>query len=81
MLAEMIQEARIKRKITPYCFRHGGASWANKKGWSISKIKSQQGAVHSLRVLHHRAVKGWRRDPNMKFEPLGGKFATILPNL
>ena len=39
-MAEITQEARIKRKITPHCFRHGGASWANEKGWSISKIKS-----------------------------------------
>ena len=38
MLAKITQEARIKRKITPHCFRYGGASWANKKVWSISKI-------------------------------------------
>ena len=40
MLAEITQEARIKRKISPHCFRHGGASWANENGWSTSKIKS-----------------------------------------
>ena len=40
MLGEITQEARIRKKITPHCFRHGGASWANGKGWSVSKIKS-----------------------------------------
>ena len=40
MSAEITQEARIKRKITSHCFRNGSTSWANKKGWSISKIKS-----------------------------------------
>ena len=40
MLAELTQEAQIRRKITPHCFRRGSASWANEKGWSISKIKS-----------------------------------------
>ena len=39
MLAEITQEAQIKRKITPHCFRHGDASWATEKGWSINNFK------------------------------------------
>jgi integrase len=32
--------AKIKTKLTPHCFRHGGATWAAKLGWSDAKIRA-----------------------------------------
>ena len=29
-----------KQKITPHCFRHGGATWAAKRGWSVARIQA-----------------------------------------
>lgn len=40
ILSEMCAKARIKTKITPHCFRHGGATWACKQGWTDAKIQA-----------------------------------------
>lgn len=37
-LTRVCESAGIKATISPHCFRHGGASWANKRGWSVAKI-------------------------------------------
>lgn len=31
--------ARIKSRITPHCFRHGGATWASNRRWTDARIK------------------------------------------
>ena len=31
--------AGIKSKLTPHCFRHGGATWARKRGWTAAQIQ------------------------------------------
>lgn len=38
LLTKVCKSLQIKKSITPHCFRHGGASWANKKGWSTARI-------------------------------------------
>lgn len=40
LLGEMCEVAAIKTKITPHCFRHGGATWASRQGWSDSRIRT-----------------------------------------
>lgn len=40
MLNKVCNASGIKVKITPHCFRHGGATWASKKGWSVARIKA-----------------------------------------
>jgi len=39
LLEELCQLAKIKSKITPHCFRVGGATWASKQGWSDARIQ------------------------------------------
>ena len=39
-LDTLCHAAKIKSKITPHCFRVGGATWASKQGWSESRIQS-----------------------------------------
>ena len=39
LLQELCEEAAIKSKITPHCFRVGGATWANQQGWSDARIQ------------------------------------------
>lgn len=39
-LAQVCETAQIKSKLSPHCFRHGGATWASKRGWSDSRIKA-----------------------------------------
>lgn len=40
LLAEMCELACIRTRITPHCFRHGGATWASQQGWSETRIKA-----------------------------------------
>ena len=40
MLQKVCSAAGMKVKITPHCFRHGGATWASKRGWSVARIKA-----------------------------------------
>ena len=40
LLQEVCQLAKIKTKLTSHCFRVGGATWADKHGWSESRIRS-----------------------------------------
>lgn len=39
-LWQMCELSGIKSKLSPHCFRHGGATWASKRGWSESRIKT-----------------------------------------
>ena len=40
-LLSKVWELTGKRfKITPHCFRHGGATWASKKRWSVVRIQA-----------------------------------------
>ena len=38
-IAELCQTAGIKSKITPHCFRVGGATWASRQGWPDARIQ------------------------------------------
>ena len=40
MLVKVTLEAGVKHVITPHCFRHGGATWASKQGWSVARIQA-----------------------------------------
>lgn len=40
VLKRVCHVARIKSRLTPHCFRHGGATWASKHGWSQTAIKA-----------------------------------------
>ena len=40
LLARMCHMARIKTKLTPHSFRHGGATWAVKQGWTVTQIQT-----------------------------------------
>ena len=46
MLNEVCRLAEIKTKLTPHCFRIGGATWADRHGWSEARIQSH-GRWHS----------------------------------
>ena len=39
-LADLCLMAKIKGKITPHSFRHGGATWAGKQNWSDARIRA-----------------------------------------
>lgn len=39
-LKELCGLAHIKTRVTPHCFRHGGATWASQQGWSETRIKA-----------------------------------------
>lgn len=39
-MAVVCQEAGIKSRLTPHCFRHGGATWAGKRGWASARIRA-----------------------------------------
>lgn len=39
-LNSILVAAGIKTRITPHCFRHGGATWASNDGWSDARIKA-----------------------------------------
>ena len=38
-LAKLRLSAGIKSRITPHSFRHGGATWASKRGWTDLQIR------------------------------------------
>ena len=40
VLKNLCHTAKIKTKLTPHSFRHGGASWASKQGWPDARIKA-----------------------------------------
>jgi site-specific recombinase XerD len=40
VLEQVATAAQIKSRLTPHCFRHGGASWAAKAGWADARIKA-----------------------------------------
>lgn len=40
MLCRVAAEAGLKSLVTPHCFRHGGATWASKQGWSTARIQA-----------------------------------------
>lgn len=38
---EMVRKgAGIRTLLTPHCFRHGGATWAGKQGWTDARIRT-----------------------------------------
>jgi site-specific recombinase XerD len=39
-LSRVAVVAKIKSRITPHCFRHGGATWAAKSGWPDARIRA-----------------------------------------
>ena len=39
-LRNLCDATRIKSKLTPHSFRHGGASWASKQGWPDARIRA-----------------------------------------
>ena len=41
LLARMCHMARIKTKLTPHSFHHGGATWAVKQGWTLTQIQTR----------------------------------------
>ena len=40
ILNNLRDAAKIKTKLTPHSFRHGGASWASQQGWPDARIKA-----------------------------------------
>lgn len=40
LLDEVASSASIKTRLSPHCFRHGGATWASKAGWSDARIRA-----------------------------------------
>lgn len=39
-LQEVRKAAGIRTKLTPHSFRHGGATWASRQGWSDARIRA-----------------------------------------
>ena len=65
-LAATVAAAGIKTKLTPHSFRHGGATWAAKRGWSDSRIRSH-GRWHSDAFLCY--IKTWGRPFGERLPP------------
>ena len=58
-LTRMCQIARIKSKLTPHSFCHGGATWAVKQGWTVTHTDAWEMEVQCLLPLH-KPLLSWR---------------------
>ena len=54
-LRNLCAYANIKSKLTPHCFRHGGASWAERQGWSDAQIRTHGRWMSDAFKLYVRA--------------------------